>query len=56
MKQNIHDHQDMRQMTTLGRRIEEESFSIIDQEAGSHAFSAQQWEVVRRVIQATADF
>jgi precorrin-8X/cobalt-precorrin-8 methylmutase len=56
MKQNIHDHQDMRQMTTLGRRIEEESFSIIDNEIGEHSFPAGEWEVVRRVIHATADF
>lgn len=56
MKQNIHDHQDMRQMTTLGRRIEDESFSIIDKEIGEHSFPAGEWEVVRRVIHATADF
>jgi precorrin-8X/cobalt-precorrin-8 methylmutase len=47
---------DMRQMTSLGRQIENDSFSIIDHEAGEHAFSADQWEVVRRVIHATADF
>ena len=56
MKQNVHDHQDMRQMTTLGRRIEDESFSIIDREVGPHSFSQAEWEVVRRVIHATADF
>ena len=48
--------QDMRQMTTLGREIESGSFAIIDQEAGEHSFSPDQWEVVRRVIHATADF
>ena len=48
--------QDMRQMTTLGRRIEEESFSIIDREAGRHPFPPAEWAVVRRVIHATADF
>jgi precorrin-8X/cobalt-precorrin-8 methylmutase len=47
---------DMRQMTTLGRNIEDSSFSIIDAEAGAHAFEARQWQVVRRVIHATADF
>jgi precorrin-8X/cobalt-precorrin-8 methylmutase len=47
---------DMRQMTTLGRSIEDGSFAIIDAEAGAHAFDAQQWQVVRRVIHATADF
>jgi precorrin-8X/cobalt-precorrin-8 methylmutase len=47
---------DMRQMTALGRSIEDSSFAIVDQEAGAHAFSAEQWAVVRRVIHATADF
>lgn len=47
---------DMRQMTTLGREIEDRSFSIIDEEAGIHSFSKEEWEVVRRIIHATADF
>ncbi len=47
---------DMRQMTTLGRNIENSSFAIIDEEAGPHAFSPSEWQVVRRVIHATADF
>lgn len=47
---------DMRQMTTLGRNIEDSSFAIIDAEAGAHEFDARQWQVVRRVIHATADF
>lgn len=47
---------DMRQMTGLGRSIEDGSFAIIDAEAGPHAFDARQWQVVRRVIHATADF
>ena len=47
---------DMRQMTTMGRQIEDDSFSIIDREAGKHAFNSDQWEVIRRVIHATADF
>jgi precorrin-8X/cobalt-precorrin-8 methylmutase len=38
-----------------GRRIEVESFAIIDREAGPHAFPPREWEVVRRVIHATAD-
>ncbi|WP_211193974.1 precorrin-8X methylmutase [Pyxidicoccus fallax] len=46
----------MRQMTALGRRIEDESFSIIDQEAGDHGHPPAEWQVVRRVIHATADF
>ncbi len=48
--------QDMRQMTDLGRSIENGSFEIIDREAGSHSFQLGEWEVVRRVIHATADF
>ena len=47
---------DMRQMTGLGRNIEDESFSIIDSEAGQHSFSPDEWQIVRRVIHATADF
>lgn len=47
---------DMRQMTGLGRSIEDGSFAIIDAEAGAHEFGAAEWQVVRRVIHATADF
>lgn len=47
---------DMRQMTALGRNIEDSSFAIIDSEAGEHSFTLDQWEIVRRVIHATADF
>jgi precorrin-8X/cobalt-precorrin-8 methylmutase len=47
---------DMRQMTNMGRNIEDSSFSIIDSEAGAHTFRADEWQVVRRVIHATADF
>ena len=47
---------DMRQVTTLGRSIEDGSFRIIDQEVGHHPFPPDEWQVVRRVIHATADF
>jgi precorrin-8X/cobalt-precorrin-8 methylmutase len=47
---------DMRQLTALGRSIEDGSFAIIDAEAGAHGFGPAQWQVVRRVIHATADF
>jgi precorrin-8X/cobalt-precorrin-8 methylmutase len=47
---------DMRQMTGLGRNIEDASFAIIDAEAGAHELDTRQWQVVRRVIHATADF
>jgi precorrin-8X/cobalt-precorrin-8 methylmutase len=46
----------MRQMTSLGRSIEDGSFAIIDREAGPHEFGPGEWQVVRRVIHATADF
>ena len=36
--------------------IESLSFQIIDREAGTHEFSADQWTVVRRMIHTTADF
>jgi precorrin-8X/cobalt-precorrin-8 methylmutase len=47
---------DMRQMTNLGRSIEDGSFAIIDAEVGAHGFGPGEWQVVRRVIHATADF
>ncbi len=36
--------------------IEQSSFQIIDQEAGRHHFTGQQWSIVRRMIHTTADF
>ncbi len=47
---------DMRQMTDMGRRIENGSFGVIDAEIGPHDFDEREYEVVRRVIHATADF
>jgi len=47
---------DMRQMTARGRNIEDGSFAIIDREAGPHDFGPTEWQIVRRVIHATADF
>lgn len=47
---------DMRQITALGRSIEQGSFDIVDREAGAHSFGPAEWQVVRRVIHATADF
>ena len=43
-------------LVEAGRRIEVESFRIIDREMPDHSFSPPQWEVVRRVIHATGDF
>ncbi len=36
--------------------IEALSFDIINQEAGSHEFSEQEWTIVRRMIHTSADF
>lgn len=44
------------QLTAAGRAIEHDSFAIIDAEAGPHAYTADQWPVVRRMIHANADF
>lgn len=44
------------QLTEAGRRIENDSFSVVDAEAGSHSYAADQWQVVRRMIHASADF
>ena len=37
-------------------QIEQSSFNIIDQEAGSHNFTPEQWSIIRRMIHTTADF
>ena len=37
-------------------QIEQSSFNIIDQEAGAHNFTPEQWSIVRRMIHTTADF
>ena len=47
---------DMRQMTALGRAIEDDSFAMIDREVGPHDHDQAEWEVVRRIIHATADY
>lgn len=36
--------------------IEKTSFRIIDEEVGDHDYNQLEWELVRRVIHATADF
>ena len=36
--------------------IEKRSFRIIDEEVGEHDYTKLEWELVRRVIHATADF
>jgi precorrin-8X/cobalt-precorrin-8 methylmutase len=44
------------QLTAAGRAIEHDSFAVIDNEAGPHAYDEAQWQVVRRMIHANADF
>ena len=44
------------QITRAGRAIEEESFAIIDAEAGPHHYDSGQWAIVQRMIHASADF
>lgn len=52
MSQNIATEQ----MTVAGQAIEHSSFAIVDAETGEHNYSDEQWNVVRRMIHATADF
>ncbi len=44
------------QMTSAGQKIEHDSFAIVDQEVGEHHYAAAEWNIVRRMIHATADF
>ncbi len=44
------------QLTEAGRRIEHDSFAIVDSEVEAHDYGEEQWQVVRRMIHATADF
>jgi len=44
------------QLTAAGRAIEHDSFAVIDREVAAHAYTAQQWLIVRRMIHANADF
>lgn len=44
------------QLTRAGQQIEHDSFAIVDRETGAHNYPADQWQIVRRMIHATADF
>ena len=44
------------QLTAAGAAIEHDSFAIIDREVAHHAYTCEQWPLVRRMIHATADF
>lgn len=52
MSQNIQTEQ----LTQAGQQIEHDSFAIVDRETGSHGYADGEWQVVRRMIHATADF
>ncbi|HYA40409.1 MAG TPA: precorrin-8X methylmutase [Syntrophobacteraceae bacterium] len=43
-------------LVEAGRRIELESFRIIEEEIGGHSFPPDQWKIIRRVIHTTGDF
>ncbi len=45
-----------RDMSEASLDIEEKSMKIIESEIGTHGYSTLQWNIVRRVIHATADF
>jgi precorrin-8X/cobalt-precorrin-8 methylmutase len=45
-----------RDMSEAALGIEENSMKIIESEIGIHGYSKAQWNIVRRVIHATADF
>lgn len=44
------------QLTKAGQQIEHDSFAIVDAETGAHNYTDAQWQIVRRMIHATADF
>lgn len=44
------------QLTRAGQAIEHDSFAIVDREAGAYRYTGAQWQIVRRMIHATADF
>lgn len=44
------------QLTKVGQKIEHDSFAIVDSEVGNHEYLDSQWQIVRRMIHATADF
>jgi len=45
-----------RDMSEVALDIEENSMKIIESEIGIHGYTKAQWNIVRRVIHATADF
>ena len=45
-----------RGMSERAFNIEQKSFEIIDSEVGDHEYNHLEWDILRRVIHATADF
>lgn len=46
----------MNSLAMKPEEIEDESFRIIDSEAGKHNWSESEWQIVRRAIHTSADF
>lgn len=46
----------MESLTMKPDEIEIESFRIIDEEAGTHDWNSDEWQIVRRAIHTSADF
>ena len=55
-KNNNVDIASGREMSNKAFDIETKSFEIIDKEIGLHSYNELEWNIVRRVIHATADF
>ena len=56
-KEEINENAEKRSMSLKSFDIEKTSFEIIDKEVGTHSYDKNyEWNIVRRVIHATADF
>jgi len=44
------------QLTKAGQKIEHDSFAIVDAEVSEYQYTDSEWNIVRRMIHATADF
>ena len=56
-KEKMNENAEKRSMSLKSFDIEKTSFEIIDKEVGTHSYDKNyEWDIVRRVIHATADF
>ncbi|HJU59857.1 MAG TPA: precorrin-8X methylmutase [Nitrososphaeraceae archaeon] len=56
-KEEMNENAEKRSMSFKSFDIEKTSFEIIDKEVGTHSYDQNyEWNIVRRVIHATADF